>query len=221
MQEAEIKHARLAMLAAVGWPVAEMLAPDFMLNPDGRVPSLLNGGLVSFTNGGLPLFSVLGLLAAFAKFEQDTAFKFKGDTKLGKLHQLDMGCVWEYGIAGDANFDPLNLYSERLCKDAGSRKAMRDLELAHGRAAMLGITGYVILEALTHTPIVKLTPDFFHPNVGMPILLTLYWWITQSFEVTDPTKHPIKVQWRKGMKQSNKDFSRLIGPLGKLVNGGN
>ena len=50
---AEIKHARLAMLAAVGWPLAELfdrkLAFMFNLRPllvyQDRVPSVLNGGL--------------------------------------------------------------------------------------------------------------------------------------------------------------------------------
>merc|ERR1719487_513910 len=44
-REAEIKHARLAMLAAFGWPVSEILNFGKLLNGDGRAPSLLNGGL--------------------------------------------------------------------------------------------------------------------------------------------------------------------------------
>lgn len=51
-REAEIKHARLAMLAAIGWPISEILdrsIADFFNVPttldDGdRVPSVLNGG---------------------------------------------------------------------------------------------------------------------------------------------------------------------------------
>ena len=44
-REAEVKHARLAMLAAAGWPLSEKLNlnPDLLVN--GRAPSLLNGGL--------------------------------------------------------------------------------------------------------------------------------------------------------------------------------
>merc|ERR1740115_288842 len=52
-REAEVKHARLAMLAAAGWPISELfdkkLASVLGMIPavdDGnRVPSLLNGGL--------------------------------------------------------------------------------------------------------------------------------------------------------------------------------
>merc|ERR1719160_1231812 len=44
-REAEIKHARLAMLAAFGWPVSEITNFGKLLTSDGRAPSLLNGGL--------------------------------------------------------------------------------------------------------------------------------------------------------------------------------
>merc|ERR1719331_1701389 len=44
-REAEIRHARLAMLAAIGWPVSEMTNLGGLLTPEGRAPSLLNGGL--------------------------------------------------------------------------------------------------------------------------------------------------------------------------------
>jgi hypothetical protein len=51
-REAEIKHARLAMLAAVGWPLSELMdrnIADFfnaptMLDDGDRAPSVLNGG---------------------------------------------------------------------------------------------------------------------------------------------------------------------------------
>merc|ERR1719440_2759713 len=44
-REAEVKHARLAMLAAFGWPVSELTNFGNLLTGDGRAPSLLNGGL--------------------------------------------------------------------------------------------------------------------------------------------------------------------------------
>ena len=53
MREAEIKHGRLAMLAVVGWPIAELAdktiatvlgLPD-ALTKSGESPSILNGGL--------------------------------------------------------------------------------------------------------------------------------------------------------------------------------
>ena len=55
MREAEIKHSRLAMLAAAGWPLSELwhngLAKTFdlesLLQSENRAPSILNGGLLN------------------------------------------------------------------------------------------------------------------------------------------------------------------------------
>merc|ERR1719163_1677084 len=64
LRDAELRHGRLAMLAAAGWPIAELLnptlskmlgAPDLLVS-DGRTPSLLNGGLVQ---GSTPAFLAL------------------------------------------------------------------------------------------------------------------------------------------------------------------
>merc|ERR1712113_263723 len=63
-REAEVKHARLAMLAAAGWPVAELVngplsklvGVDSLLQ-NGRAPSILNGGL-----GGISLAYWVGIL---------------------------------------------------------------------------------------------------------------------------------------------------------------
>jgi hypothetical protein len=53
MREAEIKHSRLAMLAVVGWPLAELydqpiaqlIGRPALLTKSGESPLLLNGGL--------------------------------------------------------------------------------------------------------------------------------------------------------------------------------
>lgn len=53
MREAEMKHCRLAMLAAAGWPLSELwhkqiaaiLGLDSILAASDRAPSVLNGGL--------------------------------------------------------------------------------------------------------------------------------------------------------------------------------
>merc|ERR1719201_2623082 len=50
MRESEIKHARLAMLAAAGWPMAELNSGPGLkeLGTNGRAPSLFNGHLLEF-----------------------------------------------------------------------------------------------------------------------------------------------------------------------------
>ena len=94
MQEAEIRHARLAMLAVVGWPLSELVAPSFMLQ-DGRAPSVLNGfNPISFV-GFAAIFGALGY------FEFKTALRRVDDKEFGKIHREDMADVWKWGVAGD------------------------------------------------------------------------------------------------------------------------
>lgn len=165
MQEAELRHGRLAMLAVVGWPLSELVAPDFMLQ-DGRAPSVLNGfNPVSF------LVTAVAF-GAFGFFEYKTALRKVDDKPLGMIHKQDMADVWEYGVAGDYNFDPLGLYSS-IGDDALARKGLREVEISHGRSAMLGITSFALWEALTGAPIVQ-DSMFFHPNLLLPGLVAGY-----------------------------------------------
>lgn len=142
MREAEIKHARLAMLAAAGWPISEKLDTPLAklvnlpvaLNPDGTAPSLLNGGLdqISIYYWG----AVLGA---------SVAIEFAGrDNK----------------EPGDYGFDPLG-----FSKDFSEEKLseMKEKELKNGRLAMMAIAGFAVQEALYKTPVTQETPAFFQP----------------------------------------------------------
>ena len=86
-----------------------------------------------------------------------------GWRRYGNVHKKDLevlGEEWPWGVAGDEDFDPLGLYG-LLGNDAIGRFTMRELELNHGRVAMLAVLAYVMLEATTHTPVVSLTPFLF------------------------------------------------------------
>ena len=75
-RKAELKHARIAMLAAVGWPLSELfdkpLAQMWDMKPllgfGDRVPSILNGGLAKVP----PLYWVAVLAVASAIELKDT-----------------------------------------------------------------------------------------------------------------------------------------------------
>mmetsp|Transcript_18439 Transcript_18439/g.32537 ORF Transcript_18439/g.32537 Transcript_18439/m.32537 type:complete len:295 (-) Transcript_18439:81-965(-) len=178
MQEAELRHARLAMLAVVGWPLSELIAPKWMLQGEyGCAPSVLNGfNPVSF-------LAVVGIFGALGFFEYKTALRKVDDTKLGKIHAEDMRDVWKWGVAGDYNFDPLNLY-ESIGSNAYARKGLREVEISHGRSAMLGITAFAIWEALTGHPIVE-NSMFFHPNLLLPLLVAGYFAFGQFYELDE------------------------------------
>eukprot|EP00594_Rhizosolenia_setigera_P007206 CAMPEP_0178940380 /NCGR_PEP_ID=MMETSP0789-20121207/777_1 /TAXON_ID=3005 /ORGANISM="Rhizosolenia setigera, Strain CCMP 1694" /LENGTH=234 /DNA_ID=CAMNT_0020619413 /DNA_START=257 /DNA_END=961 /DNA_ORIENTATION=+ len=146
-REAEVKHARLAMLAAAGWPMSELLdkklALAFGMAPlvDGsdRVPSLLNGGLGKVSIGYW--LGCLGLAAAVDLY---------GTSRKSSL---------EYAQPGDLGFDPLGLYPE----DKEGQLRMQLAEIKNGRLAMIAIFGFAVQEFVTKMGVVDETPAFFMP----------------------------------------------------------
>ena len=135
-REAEVKHARLAMLAAAGWPLSELfdqkIAASLGLEPAvdaaDRAPSLLNGGLEKIS----PLYwgFCIGLTAAI---------------DLYGLKRARADVDYMYAFPGDLGFDPLRL---RPSSEAELLE-MQTKELNNGRSAMLGILGMVVQELVT------------------------------------------------------------------------
>ena len=144
-REAEVKHARLAMLAAAGWPLAEKLngplssalGQESLLVDGGRAPSLLNGGLGAVN--AVYWAAALGL-AVFAESKYIDA-------------QLNTGKRSSEYLPGMLEFDPLG-------QDSAS---MRSAEIMNGRLAMIAITGFALEEAITKASVVANTPFFFQP----------------------------------------------------------
>merc|ERR1712032_802197 len=143
-REAEVKHARLAMLAAAGWSVAELLNGPLSkligaeaLLQNGRAPSILNGGL-----GGVNLAYWVGILGLAVYVESKSIDM-----------QLNTGSRSADYLPGMIGFDPLK-------KDS---PAMRAAEILNGRIAMVAITFFALEEALLRAPVVTATPVFFKP----------------------------------------------------------
>jgi len=168
MREAELKHARLAMLAAAGWPlselwhkeIADVLGLESILASSDRAPSVLNGGLTNewiIATGAASL--LVGALLEFKTFSRSEKVSYQ---------------------PGDLGFDPLGLHSfrasfgldpimEKISQEEKLRRAKFDMELCeikNGRLAMLAITGYAAQEFVTGIPVVQQTPFFF----GDPIV---------------------------------------------------
>ena len=201
MQECELRHARLAMLAVVGWPVSELAAPDVLLQ-DGRAPSVLNGF------NPLTFAGALAAFAAFGFFEFKTSIRRTTHTEIGMKHKQDMSNIWDFGVAGDYNFDPAGLYN-KLGDDAVGRKALRGVEITQGRLAMLAITYFAWFEAVSGKPIVEDNP-FFHPNAGLPLLAVAYGVWSQFYQVSDVRKYPITIEYTKDGEEMLRGLKRSV-----------
>jgi len=146
-REAEIKHSRLAMLAAIGWPaselydikVANLLHKVPILDATDRVPSLFNGGMDKIS----PVFwgFVVGLTAAIDMYGTSRSRSVEGY------------------IPGDLGFDPLGFYPE----DKEGKMKMQLAEIKHGRLSMIAVTAFSVQEFVSGKGIIDETPLFFKP----------------------------------------------------------
>lgn len=151
---AEIKHARLAMLAAAGWPIAELLhkpiatafdLPALLASGD-RVPSVLNDGLA---HAGFPAFWIAAIAVA---------------ATIEICESVEENVAWKDG------FDPLGLFKGKTEEE---KRFVEEAELFNGRMGMLAITGFAIQECFLNIAVVDQMPIFFKPiNVALEQLMT-------------------------------------------------
>lgn len=132
MREAELKHARLAMLAVVGWPLGELANSGFLHgygDLQGRTPSLLNGGLLEIY---WPMW-----------------YAFLGAAAYVELTSIESGA----GVDGNYKFDPLQMGST-----GQEALDMQTKELKNGRLAMMAITGFAAQEFVWRAPVFEQFP---------------------------------------------------------------
>eukprot|EP00427_Karlodinium_veneficum_P010986 CAMPEP_0169094390 /NCGR_PEP_ID=MMETSP1015-20121227/17927_1 /TAXON_ID=342587 /ORGANISM="Karlodinium micrum, Strain CCMP2283" /LENGTH=270 /DNA_ID=CAMNT_0009155059 /DNA_START=76 /DNA_END=885 /DNA_ORIENTATION=- len=132
-REAELKHGRLGMLAALGFLVSENFHPMFGGNIDG--PALkafeANQDIADFQSDALFVIFILEMISLMFTFNT----KFSGDF-------LTMR---DDHVPGGLGFDPLNLKP----KDPEEFKAMQTKELNNGRLGMLAAAGMIAQEMVS------------------------------------------------------------------------
>ena len=151
-REAEIRHGRLAMLAAMIWPVQEML-DGMLLEPDQFGP-LLFGQYITLPY--FPLFMTfcmmgLGYLDIYA-----AAIKDRDE-------------IGEAFLPGDCFWDPLKTLEGA---PASMKRNMQERELFNGRVAMLAIAAFLFEEGTTHLPLISIEGNelLLEPAFAVPFI---------------------------------------------------
>merc|ERR1719321_2488418 len=140
-RECELKHGRVGMLAALGFPLAEVFHPLFGGNID--TPSYL-----AFQQTPLETFWPLVVLAiAIPEIYSVFTFETVGATD-SRGKPTPQGQPWAIRVdheSGDLGFDPLGLKPT----DPAELKEMQTKELNNGRLAMIAAAGMIVQELVT------------------------------------------------------------------------
>jgi len=179
-REAELKHGRLAMLAAAGWPVSEALdkplaaalnMKSLLVGSEGGAaggdallfaPSVLNGGLDAIS----PVFWASVIIFSAGTELYATSMKKRAGFRatlaaIGaeELTGIDIdgdGQVGTPTLLKDDNYLPGDLGFDPLGLFKGSdadKRTMQMKEINNGRLAMVAITAFAIKEAATKIPV--------------------------------------------------------------------
>ncbi|CAM9638762.1 unnamed protein product [Discosporangium mesarthrocarpum] len=132
-REAELKHGRVAMLAAVGILVAESFHPLF-LGPDYIGPAVDHFQEITARFPAFWVAATTGI--AFIEYQAITQGWGEVDSTTGT------GNLKPEYTPGDLGFDPLGLNPE----DPEALKTMQTKELNNGRLAMIGVAGMLVQE---------------------------------------------------------------------------
>ena len=165
-REAEIKHARIAMLAALGWPLSELyhyqLSQAFQMSnllSNSMAPSVLNGGLDNvYILSTLLVFSAVGAVLEIILLRRKSVV-----TSENLRAFFDMFNEDGFDVPGNYDFDPLKI-AYRLCGNDRKKKLfLQTIEIFNGRMSMLAVMGYLTQEYFTNQPVVDEIPQFFRP----------------------------------------------------------
>ena len=129
-REVEVKHARVAMLAAIGFPIAEQWHPLFATDDAPSFAAFQQTPLQTFWPVVVGVIAVIEIFSIFPAFEDPN---------------IEGWAIKSTHTAGDFGFDPLGLKPT----DPAELAEMQTKELNNGRLAMIAIAGMVVQEGIT------------------------------------------------------------------------
>ena len=138
-REVELKHGRVAMLAALGFPLAEQFHPLFATDDAPSFSAFQQTPLQTFWP------AVVGVIAIIETF---SVFTFQNPAS--RMEDGEPVQPWTIRLdheAGDLGFDPLGLKPT----EPAALAEMQSKELNNGRLAMIAIAGMVVQEGITGT----------------------------------------------------------------------
>jgi len=155
--QAELMHARWAMLGLAG-----MVAPELLGNPfvEGPLPNW-HDAPTSFTyfTDNVTLFTTQMVLMNWAEVRRWQDIKNPGSVNQDPLFEANKCTGEDVGYPGGGWFDPLGYGS-----DAEKAKTLRVKEIANGRLAMVACLGCFIQYDVTGTgPVANLTSHLADP----------------------------------------------------------
>lgn len=159
-REAEIRHGRLAMLAAMFWPLQEIMDRIFIPVKSADFTVIYGGVTLPFLSLVMTqILLLLGYLDIYAKAikEEDTGEAF-----------LPGECFW----------DPLKILDGA---SEATKRRMQERELNNGRFAMVAVTFFILEEAIFHKPLISLPFNqfLFEPAFTIPAVQQ---WLDHQFQ---------------------------------------
>ena len=158
-REAEIRHGRLAMLAAVIWPLQEIADRIFLPETFGSM-TIIYGG---------PTLPVAPLLMTF--FMLNLGYL---DIYSSEIKENESGDAF---LPGECFWDPLAIMEG--APDSMKRN-MQEREILNGRAGMIAVAAYIFEEGMTHKPVISLAANdlLFEPFYLVPFIQA---WLDSQF----------------------------------------
>ena len=136
-REVELKHGRVAMLAALGFPLAEQFHPLFATDDAPSFSAFQQTPLQTFWP------AVVGVIAIIETF---SVFTFQNPAS--RMDNGEPAQPWTIRSdyeAGNLGFDPMGLRPT----DPSELLAMQNKEINNGRLAMIAIAGMVVQEGIS------------------------------------------------------------------------